>query len=39
MGPYPSDEISPGLDSSEDLRELPANFTGRIWTNTAALFH
>jgi glycerophosphoryl diester phosphodiesterase len=33
MGPYPADEISPGLDTQEDLSRLPANYTGGIWMN------
>ena len=37
MGGYPAREISPGLDTLEDLARLPADFNGGIWTNNAAL--
>lgn len=33
MGAYPSNEISPGLDTMEELVRVPANYTGGIWTN------
>jgi glycerophosphoryl diester phosphodiesterase len=37
MGPYPANEISPGLDTTEDLARLPANYNGGIWTNRISL--
>jgi glycerophosphoryl diester phosphodiesterase len=37
MGPYPASEISPGLDTREDLRLLPPHFSGGIWTNDPML--
>jgi glycerophosphoryl diester phosphodiesterase len=37
MGRYPADEISPGLDTREDLARLPADFNGGIWTNSLAV--
>lgn len=37
MGPYPANEISPGLDTREDLNRLPSDFNAGIWTNDVAL--
>jgi glycerophosphoryl diester phosphodiesterase len=33
MGPYPAREISPGLDTREQLGRLPEGYSGGIWTN------
>ena len=33
MGAYPAREISPGLDTREDLARIPATYDGGIWTN------
>jgi glycerophosphoryl diester phosphodiesterase len=33
MGPYPANEISPGLDTQDDLARLPSGYNGGIWTN------
>ena len=38
MGDFPANEISPRLDSAQDLIRIPANFTGGIWTNDVTLF-
>jgi glycerophosphoryl diester phosphodiesterase len=38
MGPYPANEISPGLDTREMLDKLPATYSGGIWTNQVDLF-
>jgi glycerophosphoryl diester phosphodiesterase len=37
MGAYPASEISPGVDTSEDLARLPAEYDGGIWTNDVGL--
>jgi glycerophosphoryl diester phosphodiesterase len=37
MGPFPSREISPGLDSQDFLSRLPAGYSGGIWTNEVGL--
>ena len=37
MGAYPSSELSPGLDTLEDLATLPANYRGGVWTNHVEL--
>ena len=33
MGAYPAREISPGLDTTEDVGRIPATYDGGIWTN------
>jgi hypothetical protein len=33
MGAYPSWNISPRLDTRQDLDRLPADYHGGIWTN------
>jgi glycerophosphoryl diester phosphodiesterase len=33
VGPYDGGDFSSGIDSLEDLHQLPPNFTGGIWTN------
>ena len=33
MGAYPGREISPGLDTPENLARIPTNYDGGIWTN------
>ena len=33
VGPYGGGEFSRGIDSVDELRALPAGFTGGIWTN------
>jgi hypothetical protein len=37
MGTYPSWEISPGVDTIQNLAGLPADFNGGIWTNQVQL--
>ncbi len=37
MGPFPSREISPGLDTLELLKRVPAGYDGGIWTNEVDL--
>jgi glycerophosphoryl diester phosphodiesterase len=37
MGAYPANEISPGLDTREDLARLPSDFSGGVWTNDVKL--
>jgi glycerophosphoryl diester phosphodiesterase len=37
MGPYPSREVSPGLDTRDMLDRLPETYGGGIWTNELAL--
>ena len=37
MGAYPSWEISPGVDTVQDLAGLPADYNGGIWTNEVQL--
>jgi glycerophosphoryl diester phosphodiesterase len=37
MGPYPGHEISPGLDSLDDLTKVPVGFNGGVWTNEVDL--
>jgi glycerophosphoryl diester phosphodiesterase len=37
MGPFPSREISPGLDTPEMMTRLPDAYNGGIWTNELAL--
>jgi glycerophosphoryl diester phosphodiesterase len=37
MGGYPADEISPGVDTREDLARLPSDFSGGVWTNDVDL--
>jgi glycerophosphoryl diester phosphodiesterase len=33
LGPYRSGEFSAGIDTPNDLKRLPAGFSGGIWTN------
>ena len=37
MGPFPSGEISPGMDTPDLLDRLPANYDRGIWTNEVDL--
>lgn len=37
MGAYPSWELSPGVDTLQDLARLPADYNGAIWTNEVQL--
>jgi glycerophosphoryl diester phosphodiesterase len=37
LGPYRGGEFSAGLDSVEELGQLPANYSGGIWTNEIGL--
>jgi glycerophosphoryl diester phosphodiesterase len=37
MGDFGNGEISPGLDSMEDLERLPLDYDGGIWTNDVEL--
>lgn len=37
MGTYPANEISPGLDTPEDLARVPSNYTAGVWTNNVDL--
>ena|SRR2546427_429345 len=33
MGSYPSSDISPGIDTLENLKRIPAGYGGGVWTN------
>jgi glycerophosphoryl diester phosphodiesterase len=36
LGPYHGGEFSTGIDSAEELKRLPSNYSGGIWTNEIA---
>lgn len=38
MGAYPANEISPGLDTREDLARIPVGFNGGVWTNNVEMY-